>query len=129
VYVPSCKPAEDKAHELCKGLRSLHDRYDVITRFVASQIMYDYVRKITIPKRNGFPNVERCWKLRMGICLDIAALTVRMLRAVSVPSSLVIGWANGNYHAWVESRIDGKRYLYDHDAKGKAIVYKRERMY
>lgn len=129
MYVPSCKPAEDKACELCKGLRSLHDRYDVITRFVTSQIMYDYVRKITIPKRNGVPNVERCWKLRMGICLDIAALTVRMLRAVSVPCSLVIGWADGYYHAWVEARIDGKRYLYDHDAKGKAIVYKRERMY
>jgi hypothetical protein len=53
-----------------------------------------------------------------------------MLRAVSVPCNLVIGWADGQYHAWVEARIDGKRYLYDHDdPQGAVKMYKRERMY
>lgn len=129
-YVPHYEPAEQKAKELCEGLKSLQDRYKAITRFVSDRIVYDYVRSNTIPKKNGLPNVERCWKLRMGICLDISALTVTMLRAVSVPCSLVIGWADGHYHAWVEARMDGSRYLYDHDAaKGKVKVYKRERMY
>lgn len=129
-YVPHYEPAEQKARELCEGLKSLQDRYKAITRFVSDRIVYDYVRSNTITKKNGLPNVERCWKLKMGICLDISALTVTMLRAVSVPCSLVIGWADGHYHAWVEARMNGSRYLYDHDAvKGKVKVYKRERMY
>jgi transglutaminase-like putative cysteine protease len=128
-YVPHCAPAEAKAKELCKCMKTLLERYETITRYVSERFAYDYVRAINVPKRNGKPNVARCWNLRMGICLDIAAITVGMLRAVSVPSNLVIGLANGNYHAWVESRIDGKRYLYDHDAKDKATIYKKERMY
>ena len=129
-YVPRCAPAEAKAKELCNGVRPLQGRYEAITHYVSGKIVYDYVRKNTIPKRNGTPDIDRCWRLRMGICLDIAALTVRMLRAVSVPCNLVIGWADGYYHAWVEARIDGRRFLYDHDdPRGTVKTYKRERMY
>ena len=111
-------------------MRSLLERYETITRYVNGYIVYDYIRAATIPKKNGLPNVPRCWDRQMGICLDIAALTTGMLRAVSVPSSLVIGWADGHYHAWVEARISGKRYIYDHDdPNGKVRNYRRERMY
>jgi transglutaminase-like putative cysteine protease len=66
----------------------------------------------------------------MGICLDIAAMTTGMLRAVATPANLIIGWADDKYHAWVEARIEGQRYLYDHDdPKGQVKTYKRERMY
>lgn len=129
-YTPVHATSAAKAKALCKGLRTLPERYERITEYVSDQIVYDYVRRFTIAKRNGLPDVDRCWRLRMGICLDIAALTVGMLRAVSVPCNLVIGWADGHYHAWVEARINGKRYLYDHDdPKGLVKVYKKERMY
>ena len=108
----------------------MQDRYEKITKYVSDTIAYDYVRAITIPKRNGLPDVARCWNLHMGICLDIASLTAGMLRAVSIPASLVIGWADGHYHAWVEARIGGQRLLYDHDdPQGKVKTYKRQRMY
>lgn len=129
-YTPVHEPSAAKAKALCKGLKTLSERYEAITGYVSRMIVYDYVRKYTVQKRNGLPDVDRCWRLRMGICLDIAALTVGMLRAVSVPCSLVIGWADGCYHAWVEARIGGKRLIYDHDdPKGKVKVYKKERMY
>ena len=129
-YTPVHEPSRAKAKELCKGLRTLQERYEVITKYISDQFVYDYVRAITIPKKNGLPNVSRCWDKRMGICLDISSLTVNMLRAVSVPCNLVIGWAGGHYHAWVEARMNGKRYLYDHDdPQGKVKVYKKERMY
>lgn len=129
-YVPHYAPAEKKAKELCKGVRSLRERYAVITDYVSRHIVYDYIRAAVIPKRNGLPDVARCWTRQMGICLDISALTVGMLRAVFVPCSLVIGHADGHYHAWVEARIDGRRYLYDHDdPAGKVKFYKKERMY
>lgn len=129
-YVPHYAPAEKQAKELCKGMRTLKERYDAITQFVNRHIVYDYIRAAVIPKRNGLPDVAGCWIRRMGICLDISALTVGMLRAVSVPCSLIIGHADGHYHAWVEARIDGRRLRYDHDdPAGKVKVYKRERMY
>lgn len=124
------EPSAAKARALCKGIRSLRERYDVVTRYVSDKIAYDYVRAIVIPKRGGLPDVARCWNLHMGICLDIASLTAGMLRAVSIPASLVIGWADGRRHAWVEARIGGQRLLYDHDdPQGKVKTYRRERMY
>ena len=102
----------------------------MLTQYVSKHIMYDYVRAAMIPKKNGLPDVARCWDRRMGICLDIASLTAGMLRAVSIPASLVIGWADGRRHAWVEARIGGQRLLYDHDdPQGKVKTYKRQRMY
>ena len=129
-YVPHYAPAEAKAKELCKDVESLHERYEIVTRYVSDHIVYDYTRAITIPKRNGLPDVARCWNQHMGICLDISSMTVGMLRAVSIPANLVIGWADGKYHAWVEARIEGQRYLYDHDDPHKIVkTYKKERMY
>lgn len=129
-YVPVHDPSASKARALCSGARSLRERYEIITKYVSDHIVYDYVRAATIPKRNGLPNVDRCWQLRMGICLDISALTVGMLRAVSVPCSLVIGWADGHYHSWVEARIGGQRLLYDHDDPTRKIkTYKREKIF
>ena len=129
-YVPHYAPAEAKAKDLCGGIKLLSERYRIITKYVSDHIMYDYIRAITIPKRNGLPDVARCWNQRMGICLDISALTVGMLRAVSIQANLVIGWADGRYHAWVEARIGGQKYLYDHDdPNGRVKTYKRERMY
>lgn len=130
VYVPHYAPAEAKARDLCKNTKPLLERYEIITKYVSDHFVYDFVRAITIPKRNGLPDVARCWNQRMGICLDIAAMTTGMLRAVTIPANLIIGWADGKYHAWVEARIDGQKLLYDHDdPKGQVKTYKRERMY
>lgn len=129
-YTPYHEPSARKAKELCVNLKTLPERYEMITDYISRTISYDYIRAITITKKNGLPDVDRCFNRRMGICLDIAALAVNMLRAVSVPCNLVIGWADGKYHAWVVARMNGKRYLYDHDdPNGKVQVYKKERMY
>lgn len=128
-FVPVHGPSAEKAMALCKGIRSMQQRYEIITQYVDNHIVYDYIRAAVIPKRNGLPDVAQCWNRKMGICLDIAAMTAGMLRAVSIPASLVIGLADGHRHAWVEARVDGKRYLYDHESNGKVKSYKRERMY
>lgn len=128
--MPVHGPSAEKAMALCKGIRSMQERYEIITQYVDNHIVYDYIRAAVIPKRNGLPDVAQCWNRKMGICLDIASLTVGMLRAVSIPANLVIGWADGHYHAWVEARIGGEKYLYDHDdPQCKVKLYKKERMY
>ena len=129
-YLPIHTPSRAYARELCYGLTRPVDKWETVTGWVGKAIAYDHVRRITIPKRGGLPDLTRCWQLRMGICLDIASLTVGMLSAVGVAAYLVIGWADRSYHAWVEATIDGKTYRFDHDDPQKRVkAYKRERWY
>ena len=126
-YVPFHAESTQFAKELTKGMATQIEKYRAITSYVSRAIAYDYVRAINIQKKGGLPDVDRCWKTRMGICLDIAAMTVGMLRAVGIQSTLCFGRADKTYHAWVEAMINGQKYRYDHD--GKAKVYRTERRY
>lgn len=127
VYVPHHTPSMVQAMKLTATAKSPLNKYNLITSYVTKNFVYDYVRAATIPKRNGLPNVDRCWRNHMGICLDIAAMTTGMLRAVGLKATLCIGHADQQYHAWVETNIDGRIYRYDHD--GKADSYHTERRY
>lgn len=126
-YVPHHAPSAAYAKELTADLRSPLEKYTAITSYVSRMIRYDYIRAIKIPKKGGLPDVPHVWQTHMGICLDTAALTVGMLRAVGLQSYLCIGHADRQYHAWVETTINGTTYRYDHD--GKAATYKTERRY
>ncbi len=123
--------------QLCAGLTDPLDKWEKITHWVTKAIKYDYIRAIKIRKGNGVPDLDHCWNLRVGICLDIAALTVGMLRAVGIDAQMVWGHAetagvfgtkSRTYHAWVEAIVGGQLKIYDHDAKpGKAVAYSKER--
>lgn len=125
--VPYHEPSALYAQELAKLYRSKTTQFAAITTFLTRQFRYDYVRAITIPKKNGKPDVPRTWEKKMGICLDIASLATGMLRAVDIDARMCVGKANRRNHAWVEAKINGKLYRYDHD--GKAATYKTERYY
>ena len=59
----------------------------------------------------------------MGICLDISALAVRMLKESGIQARMAAGWADGDYHAWVYANVDGKTIRYDptSDILGKKV--------
>ena len=126
-YVPYHEASIAYAKELTHDLVTPLEKYRAITSHISRAIAYDYVRANLIPKKGGLPDVDRCWNLKMGICLDIAALTTGMLRAVGIKSYLCFGHTDKTYHAWVESEINGKKYRYDHD--GKAKRYRVEKRY
>ncbi|MBQ9409288.1 MAG: transglutaminase family protein [Clostridia bacterium] len=126
-YVPYHEPSIRKAKDLCKNCAFNIDKYSAITKWINHNIVYDFIRAKNIPKKGALPDVAGCWEKHMGICQDIAALTVGMLRAVGVYCVLAIGRADGFYHAWVEATINGK--LYRFDRSGKAKTYKREKSY
>ena len=126
-YVPYNAESVQFAKDLTKDMTAQLDKYKAITSYVSRAIAYDYVRAINIPKKGGLPDVDRCWRLKMGICLDIAALTTGMLRAVGLNAYLCVGWADKSYHAWVEVVINNQKHRYDHD--GRARTYKTERKY
>ena len=125
--VPYHEPSIRAAREMTQDDATLLDKYRTITKFISRNIQYDYVRAITVPKKNGLPDVDRTWNTHLGICLDTASLTTGMLRAVGIKAILCFGKADRQNHAWVESVIDGRKYRYDHD--GKAKTYKVERTF
>ena len=124
-YIPHYQPAEDKAVELCEGLKTQQEKYNAVTAWLVKCVVYDYVRATKFRELHG-PDVERCYDLRMGICLDISALTACMLRAVGIEANVVIGnctsvYTSGGHeyrgrtirHAWNEIFIGKKRIIWD----------------
>ena len=53
-------------------------------------------------------------------------MMVGMLRVLGIPSRLVIGYADDNYHAWTVSIVDGQEIFYDPTAALNAIETPRE---
>lgn len=127
--LPYYAPAAQAAIDMTADVVSLPEKFDVITAFVTDTINYDYIRAIRIQKEEkALPDVERTWTKKMGICLDIAALTTGMLNAVDIRAYMCFGTVDdGRYHAWVEAYIDGELYRYDHD--GEAKSYKTDHIF
>lgn len=77
---------------------------------------YDYVRA-TLVKPGTLPDIQYVVSKRRGICQDFAATFVAFCRKIQVPAKLIIGYANGNYHAWCEYWENGNWITYDPTAK------------
>ena len=125
-------PAVAKAAEICEGLTSDRKKYEAIREYITSNYLYDYVQAITVGA-GELPDIDRCYEKRMGICQDLSALAVCMLRTQGIPARLMIGYADKNYHAWVSVSIDGEDILFDPTADLKAVTqpktYTLERYY
>ena len=126
--------AVKKAEELCRDVSDPNEKFDIISAYILRSFVYDYVRAATVNTRaDQFPDVDFCMKNKSGICLDLAATSVCMLRSQGIPAKLVIGSANGQYHAWVQVTLDGEEKLFDPTAvlqnMPKSTKYAVERWY
>ena len=123
--------AVQMAQELCKG-KSDKEAFDAICSFMKTQFVYDFVKAATI-KPGMLPDIEGSYKKHMGVCQDLSAIMVCMLRTQGIPSRLMIGYADKNYHAWTVSTIGGEEVFYDPTAALNAIskpkTYSVERFY
>ena len=84
-------------------------------------------------KPGEMPDIQGCFENKMGICQDLSAMIVAMLRSQGISSRLMIGYADANYHAWTSTNIDGEELFYDPTAAMNAIAvpseYSLERYY
>lgn len=120
-----------KAAELCEGLQTDQEKVEAIRRYLKNSLVYDYVRAITI-SQNYLGDIDGCFETRMGLCLDIAALTACMLRSQGIPAQLVIGYVGDKYHAWNRVLVDGEYMLVDVTAEMSVVSgdeYIAERYY
>ena len=57
---------------------------------------------------------------------DLSAVMVCMLRTQGIPARLMIGYADKQYHAWVEADVNGKECFFDPTAALSAISRVKE---
>ena len=100
-----------KSDELCEGLTPA-ECYEAVCNFMASEFSYDFVRAKTISS-GTLPEVDPCFEKRSGICQDMSAVMVSMLRVQGIPAQLVIGYVDQYYHAWTVSIVDGEERFFD----------------
>ncbi len=89
-----------KAAELVGGISDTLKKVEAIYSYVVHNITYDYQKAATV--QSGYlPDLDKVLEERKGICFDYAALMTGMLRSQSIACKLVVGYADGAYHAWI----------------------------
>lgn len=80
------------------------DALRVIYDYVISHITYDNEKAATV--ESGYlPDIDETLSSGTGICFDYAALMASMLRSLSIPTRLAIGYSGEIRHAWIDVYI------------------------
>ena len=103
-------PCVTRARALCAKCNTELEALDVVGKWVAGHVSYDYEKAKRLSKSTGYvPDPQQTLKERKGICFDYASLTAAMLRAVDIPCRVVTGYVDdGFYHAWVSAYVNGR---------------------
>ena len=102
--------AAKKASELASGLDSDLARAEAIFKYIVENYKYDNDRAKEVRAGNlkGYiPVVDSVFDAKKGICYDYSALYASMLRAVGIPTRMIIGVIPEGKHAWNEVYISG----------------------
>lgn len=124
-----------EAGKICSGCNTPAETWEAIKEYMKSNFMYDYMKASDIRNESGhLPQIDDAWNKHMGICQDLSAIMVAMLRSQGVPARLMVGTLGKEYHAWVSVEFDGKERWFDPTAslcgvKHSAKEYKIERYY
>ena len=91
------------AKKLTENAKTDGDKLKAIYKYIVTSIDYDK-KKADNVKSGYIPNIEAIVKNEIGICYDYSALLAAMLRSVSVPTKLHMGYTTSSpsYHAWNE---------------------------
>lgn len=110
------------AEEICRGLDSETEKWNTVCGYIKQHFTYDF-RKAFLVQKGTLPDIDTTWKEKMGICQDLSAVTVCMLRTVGVPARLNIGTVGpNNFHAWVTAVVDGEEKMFDPTAEAGGIT-------
>jgi len=121
-----------EAGKICSGMTEQTKIFRTICDYMKSHFAYDYIKSVSV-KAGLLPEIDDAWKKHMGICQDLAAIMVAMLRSQGVPARLMIGTLNDTtYHAWVTAVVNGEEQFFDPTAALNAVSngsYVTERYY
>ena len=130
-YTPKTAAVEEAA-KICEGMTDQSKIYQTVCDYMKSHFAYDYIKSVSV-KAGMLPDIDDAWKKHMGICQDLSAIMVAMLRSQGVPARLMIGTLNAStYHAWVTAVVNGEEQFFDPTAALNAVSngsYTVERYY
>lgn len=98
------------AAELSADAATDVDALNAVYDYVISHIVYDDEKAATV-ETGYLPDIDETLATGTGICFDYAALTVAMLRSLSIPAKLAIGYSGDYLHAWVDVYIESKGWV------------------
>lgn len=81
-----------------------------VYQYIVRHISYDYDAAENISP-GYLPDVDAVLTKGKGICFDYAALTCAILRSQGIPSKLVVGYADDDYHAWISVYVVEKGWI------------------
>ena len=130
-YTPKT-PAVVEAGKICDGMTDQSKIYKTVCDYMKGHFAYDYIKSVSV-KAGQLPQIDDAWNKHMGICQDLSAIMVAMLRSQGVPARLMIGTLNAStYHAWVTAVVNGEEQFFDPTAALNAVsngTYTVERYY
>ena len=119
------------ANKLCEG-KNEKEIYTLIRKYIIENYGYDFIKSVTVAA-GELPDIDGCYDKKMGVCQDLSALMVCMLRSQGIPAKLMIGYADKNYHAWTVTSVADKEVFFDPTAAlnaiSKPVSYSVERYY
>lgn len=104
--------AVKKAAELCFGLDTEKEKTNAIYKWVRKNFTYDNIKAIKIlsgEQKQYYPDVDETFRIKSGVCYDLSAMVVAMLRSQGIAARL----EKGDNHAWVVASIEGKDVVID----------------
>ena len=116
-------PAVLEADLLCAG-KSEQEAFEAVCAYMKT-FTYDFVKAVNI-KAGMLPDIDDSWEKKMGVCQDLASIMCCMLRTQGIPSRLVIGYADGGYHAWTQVTVNGEDIFYDPTAEIPNMIKPRQ---
>lgn len=95
------------AQNLTQGKQTQREKAMAIYQYVAQNIRYD-VWKFRTDAFKYDDSAIKALQQKKGVCQDYSFLAIALLRSIDMEARFVEGEADGNRHAWVEVKVDGK---------------------
>ncbi len=89
------------SRKLCGDIPDDLDAVGAVYDYVVGHIDYDYDLAAALGSGVYIPDLSAVLKSKTGICFDYASLMTALLRCLSIPTKLVVGYSGSAYHAWI----------------------------
>lgn len=87
------------------------ERIKHLYEYVVTNISYDKQKAQEVQNSFVLPIPDETLDIKTGICFDYASVLASMLRVQNIPTRLVTGYTDIEYHAWVEIYLEGEGWI------------------
>ena len=115
-----------KAKTLTKGCKTESAKVKKLYNYIVKNFAYDY-ELLSVKAATSYYNPDNfsTYERKLGICYDISALFVSMLRSVNVEARIATGYTPNvkEYHAWTQIWDSSKKKWYTVDCTYDMCLY------